>query len=134
MYCSHCEKDMPTNFIFCPVCGNAPTLQSQPTRQPLPQQTNYYQNNPPITVQPKSEALAIVLSVLILGVGQMYLGKVGRGIGILVGGIILGVIGIATYGIGFIAAIILFIWQVIDSYNLCRRYNSYLLQNGRPPW
>lgn len=130
---------MGTNFKFCPVCGNPPPPPSPAQQNPPPQpnvyyQNNYYQNNPPISVDQKSEALAIVLSVLIAGVGQMYLGKVGRGVGILIGLIILAVIGIVTLGIGYILGIILFIWQIIDAYNLCRQYNRYLLQNGRPPW
>ncbi|MGI0026612.1 MAG: hypothetical protein ACREAD_02075 [Nitrosopumilaceae archaeon] len=136
---------MGTNFKFCPVCGNPPPPpppqqqhtppQQYPPAQPnVYNQNNYYQNNPPITVDQKSEALAIVLSVLIAGVGQMYLGKIGRGVGILIGLIILAVIGIVTLGVGYILAIILFIWQIIDAYNLCKKYNRHLLQNGQPPW
>lgn len=132
---------MSTNFKFCPVCGNpspppsTPPAQSYPSAQPnVYYQSNYYQNNPPILVDQKSEALAIVLSFLIAGVGQMYLGKVGRGVGILFGVIILAVMGIVTVGIGYILAIILVIWQIIDAYNLCKKYNHYLLQNGTPPW
>ena len=150
MFCNHCERDLPT-FRFCPVCGNPPgpqpnvtppyTPQSnpppyQPQGQP-PQNNyynnNYYQNNPPL-LNTKSEALAIVLSILIIGVGQMYMGKIGRGIGILLGGITLGIIGIVTFGVGYIVLLILFIWQIIDAYNLCKKYNQYLAQNGRPPW
>jgi len=153
LFCSHCERDLPT-FRFCPVCGNPPgpqpnvtpqyTPQQAPPNQPQgqPPQNNYYNNNyyqnPPV-LGTKSEALAIILSLLLAGVGQMYMGKVGRGIGILLGVIILGAIGGATIviGIGFIIiiiVIIMFIWQIIDAYNLCKKYNSYLLQNGRPPW
>ena len=148
MYCSHCNKEM-ISFRFCPMCGNPPgpqpnvtpqyTPQQVPQNQPQgqPPQNNYYNNNyyqnPPV-LGTKSEALAIVLSLLIMGVGQMYMGKVGRGIGILLGCIVLAVIGIVTMGVGYIILLIVYIWQIIDAYNLCKKYNGYLLQNGRPPW
>ncbi|MEX2192611.1 MAG: hypothetical protein WD717_04455 [Nitrosarchaeum sp.] len=132
-----------TNFKFCPVCGTPPQPPNNPTQMygntPNPPNNqnnyynnNYYQNNP--MLNSKSEAIAIVLSILIIGVGQMYMGKIGRGVGILIGGIFLAVIGVMTLGVGFIIFIILFIWQIIDAYNLCKKYNNYLSQNGRPPW
>jgi len=64
----------------------------------------------------------------------MYVGKVGKGIGILIGSWILFIIGVLTFGIGLIIYLILFIWQIFNSRNLCREYNNYLSQNGRPPW
>lgn len=149
LYCSHCERDLPT-FRFCPVCGNPPgpqpnvTSPQAPPYQPQgqPPQNNYYNNNyyqnAPV-LGTKSEALAIILSLLIPGVGQMYMGKVGRGVGILLGVIILGAIGGVTVIIGIgiviiIVDVIIVIWQIIDAYNLCKKYNTYLSQNGRPPW
>ena len=168
MYCSHCEKNMPKDFKFCPVCGSpAPKSPPQPTHNPYsppqpthnpysppqpnynqnpPPQPNYNQNPPP---QPnynpqyhtghKDENTTLILSIILgliglPGIGHMYVGKVGKGVGILIGSWILIIVGVATLGIGLIVYLILFIWQIFDSRNLCRQYNQYLSQNGRPPW
>ena len=46
--------------------------------------------------------------------------------------IIIGMIGgLGVVGIG---VFILFIWQVLDSRKLCRKYNEYLEKNENPPW
>jgi len=113
----------------------------------------------------KSEGITLVLSIVvglmgIMGVGHIYLGRVRRGVIILIIGIlswtaffipiaILGALGeleedpsypaviIGMLG-GSVAAgigvLILFIWQVLNSRKLCRVYNEYLEQNGKYPW
>jgi len=43
-------------------------------------------------------------------------------------------IGIATMGIGFIAVLAVFIWQIFDTKKLCKEYNDFLASNGRAPW
>lgn len=154
MYCSHCEKDMPDDFKFCPVCGSPPPApisppppQFNPPQQPNPPNYNPYppqQPNPQSYVGYKSEGTALVLAIVLglfglCGIGQMYAGRIGRGVGILFGVWILYGIGVATLyiliGIAFlIGGLILFIWQIFDARNLCKQYNDYLLNNGRPPW
>jgi len=155
---------MGNNFKICPVCNPPqPAPHSPPQQQPNynpnpPQQPNYnpnppqqpnYNPNPPqqpnYNPNPQNYAgyktesttliLAIVLGIIGLpGIGHMYVGKVGKGVGILIGGMVLLGIGIVTMGIGIIVYLILFIWQIFNSRNLCRQYNQYLSQNGRPPW
>lgn len=113
----------------------------------------------------KNEGIALVLSIIVglmgvMGVGHIYLGRVRRGVIILIIGImswvaffipfaILGVLGeleeepsdpaIIIGMIGGLSAVgigvfILFIWQVFDSRKLCRKYNEYLEKNENPPW
>ena len=87
----------------------------------------------------KSMGVTIVLTVVlgifgIGGIGHLYLGKIIKGIVILIVGIILLLITILTMGIGLIALIPYAIWVVYDSYKLCKRYNNDLEQTGRPPW
>ena len=142
---------MPTNFTVCPVCGSPPGASNSPNPpqpnppQPNPPQPNYNQNppqpnyNPQIAIAYKSMGtttiLALVVGLLgICGVGHMYVGKVGKGIGILIGSWILIAIGILTSGIGLIIYLILFIWQIVNARTLCREYNEFLYRNGRPPW
>jgi len=154
VYCSHCEKDMPNDFKYCPVCGSPPAKKSSPppgeySRQfnpppPQPKTANYSQNTPQYPVGYKGEGTALILAIVLglfglCGIGHLYVGKIGRGIGILIGNWVLLGIGVATavflIGIPFlIGALVLFIWQIIDARNLCREYNDYLANNGRPPW
>jgi len=137
---------MLTNFKFCPICGSPPSPQPHVNlNNPPPQnnyyQSNYYQNAPNFY---KSEGTTLVLAIvcgliIFQGIGQMYVGKIGRGIGVLILGLFLVVIGLATvwFGVGAIFLIgyfILFIWQIFDARKLCREYNDYVSRNGRPPW
>ena len=83
--------------------------------------------------------LAIVLGLFGLsGIGHLYLGMIGRGVGILIGGIILWVVGIVTIGFGvgivlLIGYLVMFIWQIIDARRLCREYNDYYEDHGEEP-
>ena len=148
LYCSHCQKDMGNNFKICPVCNPPqPAPPSPPQQQPNynpnpPPQPNY---NPQHQTGYKSMRTTTILAVILglfvglSGIGHMYVGKVGKGIGILIGVLVLGVIGAATVMLGIgviflIGAFILFIWQIFNARKLCREYNDYLSRNGQPPW
>ena len=81
----------------------------------------------------KSEALALILSLIIPGVGEMYDGKIGKGVVILLLAIISSALMFVL--IGFILYPIVWIYSMVDSYNLAKQYNTLLLQNnGEPPW
>jgi len=111
----------------------------------------------------KSEGITLVLSIVvgllgIMGVGHIYVGKVKRGIGILIGGIlawasfliIYGVYGVlegpqlsdmqltvmvfGPFIIAAVAGITLFIWQILNSRKLCKEYNEHFEEHGKPPW
>jgi len=83
--------------------------------------------------------LAIILGLFGLsGIGHLYLGMIGRGVGILIAGIVLWVVGAVTlmFGVGVVLIIgylVLFIWQIIDSRRLCREYNDYYEDHGEEP-
>jgi hypothetical protein len=91
----------------------------------------------------KSESTTLLLSILLglfglSGIGHLYLGMIGRGVVILIGGIVLGVVGVVTlmFVVGWfllIAYIPLFIWQIIDARKLCRQYNDYYEEYGEGP-
>lgn len=68
----------------------------------------------------KSEAIALLLSFLLPGLGQFYLGKIGRGLLFLFGTIGAAVL---TFGIG---GFIVWIWNIIDAYNLAKKHNLIL--------
>jgi len=113
----------------------------------------------------KSEGITLVLSIVvgllgIMGVGHIYLGRIRRGVIILIVGIIiwsglfvpvviLGMLGeleedsvdptamIAMFGgfaVAIIAGLVLFIWQILNSRKLCKEYNEYIDKHGKSPW
>lgn len=84
--------------------------------------------------------LAIVLGLLGLnGVGHLYVGKIGKGVVILIGSLILYTAGLVTLFIGvgivlIIIFIVIFIWQIIDSRKLCQQYNEHVRDTGNKLW
>ena len=129
-FCSSCGATLTGKYAPCPKCGYT--------------KTRYNPSVPPQGALYKNEGTALILSIVlgifgIEGIGQIYVGKVGRGIGILVAGIVLWVVGLVTiaFGVGIallIGVLVLFIWQILDTKKLCREYNEFVSQNGRPPW
>ena len=122
-FCSSCGAALIGKSTTCMKCGYA--------------KTKY---NPLQGAMQKSSGTALLLSILLglligcCGVGHLYLGKVGPGIGMLIGGWLLIVVAVFTMGFGLIAYLALFIYSIIDSSKQCRIYNEYVIQNGRPPW
>lgn len=116
----------------------------------------------------KSEGITLVLSIVLglmglMGIGHIYVGKVKRGIIILIGGLFIWVIVFIPIGflsvldesqelseeeimtqllgpmmgaliIGGIAGFALFIWQILNARSLCKDYNLYCEKKGEPPW
>lgn len=135
-FCTHCGAVLINKNMPCPQCGHSrTTFNNIPT-------PNQPRGSPP-HIMYKSEGntiiLAIVLGIFGLnGIGHLYIGKIGKGIGFLIGSIILFAIGIATlfFVVGAFLLIIyfvIFIWQIIDARNLCREYNHSVQTTGNPP-
>jgi len=103
----------------------------------------------------KSTGLAAVLALILglfglWGIGHVYVGKLKRGIVLLVVGIILTVFGLISVlgtmivgglaglvGGGIVLLIILlvgWIWQIFDAYKLAKQYNDYVYKHGKAPW
>ena len=124
-FCGGCGGPLASKFSPCPKCGHVKT-----TFNPaVPPQGGLYKN------EGTGLILSIVLGILgLCGIGQIYAGRVGRGIGIMIGVWILVAIGFATMGIGLIAVLAVFIWQIFDTKKLCKEYNDFLASNGRAPW
>jgi TM2 domain-containing membrane protein YozV len=86
--------------------------------------------------------LAGLVGVLFMGIGHVYLGRMGRGIVILFSGVVTGVLFYAAmvtafFSIGFVfgaVRIFLWIWQIYDAHRLTKRYNSVLESTGKAPW
>ena len=120
-FCAKCGKEVSEEFNVCPNCGNR--LRAIPTSR--------------VTVGTKNAGFAAVLSLIIPGAGQMYAGRIGRGLLFLFIVIPLTAI-IALFFFWLILPIFLplafWIWNIFDAANLCREYNRLLVQTGNPPW
>jgi len=114
MFCAQCgaPNDAPAKFCF--KCG-APLSQGATTSTSDPRTRG---GSPPVTVAEsrvatgKNPAIATILSLLIVGLGQFYNGDMKKGAVMLV---IALVAGAATVGLGWIGVAI---WSAIDAYRV----------------
>lgn len=123
MFCANCNSQVAPGATNCPVCGAA-IQQQQPYSQVPPQQP-YGQVPPqqPYGQQPygqppvsqKSPGLALFLSCLFPGVGEMYCGQVAKGIVLL----------LAFYlTVGFGLGVVIWIISMIDAYKIAEKINQ----------
>lgn len=94
----------------CPKCG---------ARQLEP--PGYQQNYQTNVAERKNPGLAAVLSFLVVGLGQIYNGQIAKGLLLLVGAIISGVLMLVL--IGFVFWFIIWIYAIYDAYNTAKRIN-----------
>lgn len=126
MYCSNCGVEIPDGSKFCPergasVAGGAPRQSSGPI-----------DSSAALLFNKKSEALALILSLLIPGLGQIYNGQTAKGVVMVVAAIIVAIIGVMLI-IPLIVYIVLWIYGMYDAYTTAKEYNRYLLDhNGQP--
>ena len=74
------------------------------------------------------------------GLGQMYVGRVKRGLAFLFLGWIFAILNFV--GLIFVVGLcittpltfVFIIWQAYDAYKLAKQYNDYLDKTGKPPW
>ena len=110
-------------------------------------------------MKPKNENISLILSIVLglvglSGISHIYLGKIQKGVGILVVSFIL--IGVTGYFVYIIASQNMlnllsilhsfwivplvgyygfFAWQIFDARRLCLKYNKYVSERGKlPPW
>lgn len=117
MNCQYCNNPVPPGVYNCPSCGAQVQMQQQPQMPPQMQQPQM-QPQMQQPVNPKSVALAGILSCLIVGVGQMYNGQVAKGIVFLLVSI---VVGSLTAGIG---STVLWILAIIDARKIAAKINN----------
>lgn len=152
VFCQNCGRRC-DDERFCPSCGAALNIYSPENIAPRQQVT--------IVHHEKSAGLAGFLSFLIPGVGTIYVGKVGKGIGLMVLNIFSWVIGMivgtAIIGAGAAAGsagseelfaaggvvgllayvlvpVIIYIACIISAAKDAKRYNQYLAETGSTPW
>jgi len=141
MYCSGCGNKLYDDQAFCDKCGR------QAGGSGGQQQWVIHREE-------KSAGIAILLSFLWAGAGQLYVGKIIRGIILLLVYILAPTVGyllfiltlimidtyesmnafFAGWGIIIICFIAFWIWNMFDAYKLVKQYNEHLRATGNPPW
>lgn len=167
-FCDRCGREVGADENFCPSCGRKLRGISdghQPYSAGTSMPRDQYDTGGRIQEAPRYAALptrspgiAALLALLlglfgIFGIGHIYVGKIARGLVLLVAGILvvpvflaIGVLGIISldgnfmHG-GFVLMIlsgaiwfILLIWQTFDAYRLANEFNMHLQRTGTPPW
>ena len=143
-YCSRCGNQAREGGQFCDRCGAPLSYGASGPYQP-PSNPGY-QSSPAYTWAPdrKDPLIAVILSLLLPGVGQIYVGRVARGILIL---LFIPLFAAISFLPGFflmdldslsgflwwtvISTVIVigaYIWQVVDAYRLAEATNRP--QNG----
>ena len=136
-FCPNCGRAHSKNIQFCEACG---TRFSAPgTDRQYPQEQGYNYPTPM-----KDVGMTLLLSIIVIGLGHIYIGKIARGLGIIV--LCISIIAFATLLLFFYGGFIIFtifaafcvmidIWSIYDAYKLTESYNKHLMQNqGNPPW
>jgi TM2 domain-containing membrane protein YozV len=146
VYCTKCGAMNTTDSSFCSSCGaslappketippspppTAPPPPPPPTTAPPPPYQTQMTDAQLMTVR-KNEALSVILTIILAGLGHLYLGKIKRGLLFLLITIVVGWI-IGTLLL-FIPTIIWYLYAIYDCYNLTKKYNEALFSLRRPP-
>jgi TM2 domain-containing membrane protein YozV len=74
-----------------------------------------------------------------MGIGHIYAGKIGKGVFILIGGIVLFYVGVFTLIIliGIPLLVIyagIWIWQIFNARTTARKFNEHVQATGKEPW
>lgn len=135
-YCSRCGSLAKEGASFCDRCGAPLGVGFQSYSQGNQSTVSYTWRK-----DEKEPILAVILSVIIPGLGQMYCGRVGKGIAILLVYGLMGVVSIMPLFFigdpgdfdfaGFMAlgtittvlVIIIYIWQLYDAYRCAESHN-----------
>jgi len=159
MYCTKCGKEATQGDSFCASCGAA----LAPTQVDLASRRQHETVVPYMLTQLKSEGTSVVLAFVlgffgILGTGHMYVGRLEKGLGLFLTGVVcygLAIAGLMLYfgsseegywdditydsgwliltGIFGFLYFILWISLVFDATEACREYNSQLLEPNQNP-
>ena len=76
MFCKNCGEKIPDGEKYCPYCGTPVDIESD--------YDNAFYNNAYIASKMKSRIAAGLLNIFLPGIGRLYLGYTGIGIGQLV--------------------------------------------------
>jgi len=123
-------------------------FQAYPLGTPQPTATYHTASREVDAMQQHKDAsfavlIAAVGGIFTFGLGHFYVGRIGRGLVLIIGGSLLKIgLGWLYYLRGGIGLIVVFallnvglwMWQAYDAYTLARKYNTALQQTGKAPW
>ena len=119
--CPNCGKNTPEGK-FCEYCG-ASVQTTQTFQQPVAQQPVYAAQQPAAAMmQKKSAGVAVILSFFLPGLGQIYNGQIGKGIGMIILSVIFWLLSSIVIGIPFY--IILWIYGMYNAYSTANKINA----------
>jgi TM2 domain-containing membrane protein YozV len=118
--CPNCGKNTPEGK-FCESCG-ASVQTTQTFQQPVAQQPVYAQQPAVASMQKKSAGVALILSFFLPGLGQIYNGQTGKGIGMIILSVIFWLLSTIVIGIPFY--IILWIYGMYNAYSTANQINA----------
>jgi TM2 domain-containing membrane protein YozV len=110
-FCPYCGAQIEYKYLICPSCGK-----TQPLIEGIAPQRS---------VGKKNALLAAILSLLITGAGQIYLGRFWRGLAFLVTVLLLGILfdGILTIDEIMIIGVVFSIVSAWDAYRIANEIN-----------
>ena len=117
MFCVKCGAEIEDSHEFCPKCGN---------------KKNEDKTKIEIPAESKSVPLTIILSVVLEGLGHLYIEQTKKGV-------IFVAIGLVLYVITFVDVFALVIalpfwaWVLYDAYKNVKLYNKFVEENGKKP-
>ncbi|HEY3420980.1 MAG TPA: TM2 domain-containing protein [Methanomassiliicoccales archaeon] len=147
MVCPNCGKTVTDDSMqFCPSCGFSFT--QQPNQQYQPSQYGPQPYGQPGYPR-KSGAIAVILSFFFAGLGQLYVGKIKRGIAFIVTFVILsvfssvltlnidyndinavrGLLADGTFIIVILVSLGFWAYNIYDAYRQARKYNDASMRN-----
>ena len=108
-YCTNCGAQIDEKAEICPECG---VRQAEPGAY---QENRTYQGS----YQQKNPVLALILSLIIVGLGQVYNGQTVKGIVLFIVALLLGLT-----GVGLIISFIIWLYAMYDAYTIAQRIND----------
>lgn len=109
-FCSNCGTELKGDVKYCPTCGLSPN-----------EQPNYGQTRSLVKSE-KNPLLAAILSFLLPGLGQAYLGLMKKGIILFVLAMIGGFL--MSIAIGYIIYLVAWGYAMYDGYNSAEKLNN----------
>jgi len=119
MFCTRCGSEINREESFCKNCGRklfflGDTPYYQQVTLPFPETIEMvYPSNPP-----RSHLLAVILSLFVIGIGQMYVGQLAKGAALFIVALIVSVLIMPYAYIGF--------WGIgmIDTYRISNKLHK----------